>query len=663
LVETPEETVRQEYLCVLVNEYGYELAQIEEEASVAGRGSGSARADFLIWRTASDREDRRAALIAVECKAEKVTIRHEDYAQGENYARYANCKFFVTHNVQETKYWRVNVELMPKSFEEIEDIPPADASDAEIEEIVSRLKEFKGSEFADLLQQCHNVIRNREKKDPAAAFDEIAKILFIKVWAERQLKARRERKNRFTTEVLDEQLSPNPLDDLFLRTKEYYESDFLFREDDRINLKPGTGREIVKRLERYDLSGTDADVKGIAFERFLGRTFRGEIGQFFTPRPIVDFMIQMVAPREGEIVCDPAAGSGGFLIRVFQLIREQIRRSVRDEYEAYRDELASGGVPDDEAAKLLRDKFAELEHRESPEREGSREWILANKTIFGTDANDRMARTSKMNMIMHGDGHGGVHHHDGFLNVNGIFEGRFDVILTNPPFGATVEPSDTVDEESLFVSPAAERRYRQEFGDAYVEARERVKAALHQPIATLFQLPSSPQSKIRTEILFLERCLDLLKPGGRLGIVLPEGVLNNPSLRYVREFAEDRAFVQAVVSVPQETFRSAGADVKASLVFLRKFDDVAAARYAECHATAAEEGGSAAEQRARCRELFNYPIFLYEAEHVGITATGEDDSNELLPDGPLPADVSESALAAYQRFRTDPDGFVSADSR
>jgi type I restriction enzyme M protein len=140
-----------------------------------------------------------------------------------------------------------------------------------------------------------------------------------------------------------------------------------------------------------------------------------------------------------------------------------------------------------------------------------------------------MARTSKMNMIMHGDGHGGVHHHDGFLNVNGIFETRFDIVLTNPPFGANVEPSDKVLESDIAVKDSDERRYVREFGEPYKEAQARVKAAINKPIASLFELPKSDKSKIKTEILFIERCLDLLKPGGRMSIVLPEGVYNNRS--------------------------------------------------------------------------------------------------------------------------------------
>ena len=598
----------------------------------------------------------------------------------------------MTHNARETKYWRVRKDKLPGYIEEIENIPHGGASDRAIKELLSKLRVFREKEFADLLHQCHNVIRNREKKDPAAAFDEITKVLFIKVYVERRL-TRRRKKNLFSVDVLHEKLDDNPLDSLFQSTKKAYAADRIFEKDERINLKPATGEEIVRRLEKYNLSDTSEDVKGVAFERFLGRTFRGEIGQFFTPRSIVEFMVHMVDPQEDEIVCDPASGSGGFLIRTFEAVREKILADADREYKeckAYIETDAS--VSDAEKARRLHEKYSEVQERIDPSRSGSRLWNLSNRCIYGTDANDRMARTSKMNMIMHGDGHGGVHHHDGFLNVNGIFEGRFDIVLTNPPFGANVEPSDKVLESDIAEDAAVRERYLEEYGNRYSEAQDRVRAALNQPIATLFDLPRSPRSKIKTEVLFIERCLDLLKPGGRLGIVLPEGLFNNPSLAYVREFIEARAFLSAVVSLPQETFVSSGASVKCSLLFLRKFTKEEQDRFEELRKEAeaevesrdadeveaevgrfraaiedAEEAGDCGRRRVHAKELtdfrrstrlrqlaearrllkerFDYPIFMYEAEKVGISATGEEDENELYPNDSQPADCAMTCLA------------------
>ncbi len=590
LDETPEETVRQDFLCVLVNEYGFDLAQMDEELEVTGRGSGHARADFVIWRAAKDKADSKNPLIVVECKSNNVTISSGDYGQGDNYSRLTGARFFVTHNHRETKFWRVLHEKMPKSLEEIANIPHANASDKEIEELISKLKTFKEDEFADLLHQCHNVIRNREKLDPAAAFDEIAKILFVKVFVERELRAKRTRENLFTADFLDKQIGKHPLNTLFDQTKEGYADDKIFEAEEEIRLKPAKGREIVKLLERYNLSDTSEDIKGIAFERFLGRTFRGDIGQFFTPRQIVEFMIRMMQPKEGDLICDPASGSGGFLIRFFELVRQQILAAADADYQAFKSALEKkSGVSEAKKAEMLRAKFAEIQTALDQHTRGTRLWKLANRCIYGTDANDRMARTSKMNMIMHGDGHGGVHHHDGFINVNGIFEGRFDIILTNPPFGANVEASDVIHEADVTVSREAEKQYREDYRELYTEAMERVRAAVGKPIASLFELPKNAGSKTKTEILFIERCLALLRPGGRLGIVLPEGIFNNPSLAYVREFCENRAFIRAVVSLPQETFLSSGASVKASLLFLQKFTAREQTDFDKKHAGARKE--------------------------------------------------------------------------
>ncbi len=126
-------------------------------------------------------------------------------------------------------------------------------------------------------------------------------------------------------------------------------------------------REIVKLLERYNLSDTSEDIKGIAFERFLGRTFRGEIGQFFTPRTIVEFMIRMLDPQEGEVVCDPASGSGGFLIRFFEIVRQKILADADREYQEYKAKVEAEKLPEEKQAELLRKKYAEIQADARPE--------------------------------------------------------------------------------------------------------------------------------------------------------------------------------------------------------------------------------------------------------------------------------------------------------
>jgi type I restriction enzyme M protein len=166
----------------------------------------------------------------------------------------------------------------------------------------------------------------------------------------------------------------DPLNLLFSDTKAEYREDRIFDERDRINLKAATGREIVRQLERYNLSDTSEDVKGIAFERFLGKTFRGEIGQFFTPRTIVEFMVRMVEPKEGEIICDPASGSGGFLIRFFDIVRQQILADADRLYRQYAEQLDRDGKQRSQAkrAGLLRKRYDEIQDTIDQRRPASR---------------------------------------------------------------------------------------------------------------------------------------------------------------------------------------------------------------------------------------------------------------------------------------------------
>ena len=665
LIKTPEEIVRQNYLLALVNEYGYSLDQIDEELAITGRGSGKARADFVIWKNVEDKQKSKTPLVIIECKSDNVTISAKDYSQGENYARITNAPFFVTHNSKDTKFWRIKKDRMPGYTEEIEDMPKAGATEKQIEDLLARLKVFKENEFADLLHTCHNIIRNNEHLDPAAAFDEIAKILFMKVYAERNLK-KDMKNNIFTLDYVEqaENFTPNYLEVIFDETKREFGKDRIFAKDEKINLRINTIKAIIEKLEKYNLSGTSTDIKGIAFEKFLGKTFRGEIGEFFTPRPIVEFMAQIVAPKEGDVICDPASGSGGFLIRFFETVREQIYESVDKEYQKQKSIIEKEkGLSKEKKAEKITQVYDELQKKLNGELNGSRIWTLANRCIYGTDANDRMARTSKMNMIMHGDGHGGIHHHNGFVNVNGIFEERFDIVLTNPPFGMQVKPTSIIEPSQIEDENRVEE-YKKIYGDAYINSQAKIKAAKGKPIASLFELPKS--DSIKTELLFIERCLSLLKPGGRMGIVLPEGVYNNPSLAYVRQFAEDRAYISAIISMPQDTFVSAKAFVKTSLLFMRKFTEAESKKWLglisekqneiltkqkkEREALeailkdrkASKEKKKEAkaklkkldeflknESRKLARIEFDYPIFMCEAEHVGITSTGEEDKNEL----------------------------------
>lgn len=608
LITKPEERVRQKYIAILVNEYGYSLEQMDQELSVnnSSRGQGQARADIVIWKSKADKDAKKSAFIVVECKAENVKVRAEDYYQGFNYAAWAHAEFFVTTNEKETKFFNVDPTYLPQKLEEVVAIPTArEMADAKtVEQIKNQTKAFTREEFTKTLQACHNIIRNNDKFSPEAAFDEISKLLFMKIRYERQEKgAKVFTQKEYLEQAANYEKNVRPglkthgidqpyMQNLFETTKTEFKEDHLFEENDEIKIRENSFVQILKKLENYNLSDTQDDVKGIAFEHFLGTTFRGELGQFFTPRTIVDFMTEILDPQEGEVICDPTCGSGGFLIKVFEYIREKIEADIREQKEKLRVKIEGSGYrsKSEQEQILISETVDEMQSKLNTELdtsiEGSRMYMLSRNCIYGTDANPRMARTSKMNMIMHGDGHGGVHHHDGLLNVNGIFENRFDVILTNPPFGQNVDKNQMISEADRFKDEDMKKIYRQKYGKTYDEALEQVDGNIGKKLLSLYDLGSV---STLTEVLFMERCLHLLKKGGRMGMVLPEGVLNNKNLQTVREYFEGRAKIILICSIPQDVFIAAGATVKPSLVFMRKFTEKEEKEYARCQTEALTE--------------------------------------------------------------------------
>jgi type I restriction enzyme M protein len=279
-----------------------------------------------------------------------------------------------------------------------------------------------------------------------------------------------------------------------------------------------------------------------------------------------------------------------------------------------------------------------------------------------------MARTAKMHMIMHGDGHGGVHHHDGLLNVNGIFKNRFDVILTNPPFGSRIEKEQKITEADRFTDTDKIAKYIERYGTEYEDALKEVNDNIGESLLSLYD--TGAMSSL-TEVLFIERCINLLKPGGRMGIVLPEGTLNNDNLQRVREYVEGRAKIILIVSIPQDVFMASGAMVKPSLMFFKKFTKEEEMEYADISSQARvelyneykEELDNIAEQLSRrgkdgvskedrkqltkrrkqidqevsirarklVKQRFDYIIPIAEVEKAGISSTGKEIANELEP--------------------------------
>jgi len=702
VTNTQEEKLKQEFIKKLVSRYGYSLEQLGQDVQIKRRF----KADIAIWKSEQEKKKNKvpSIIIAVECKPENISIKKEDYEVGYKFADAVEADFFIATNLKETKIFHLPKLSSKLKLEELKNIPKAViiGDEKKIEKFIDDTKQFTRDQFSKLLFKCHNIIRNNDKLSPEAAFDEISKILFMKIMHERNP----DKEILFSREVFFKQekvyedkirpeleksmplLAKDYMQYLFDETKRAYEKDALFEPNEQIRLKRTSFEAIVKELEEYNLSNTSDDIKGIAFEEFLGKTFRGELGQFFTPRTIVNYMVEILDPQEGEKICDPCCGSGGFLIKTFDYVREKIEADIQKTKLNIRDQLRGENfdklpVKKQDVIKKREDSwFINLDEELNIENSRGRLRRLSYNCIFGTDANPRMARTAKMNMIMHGDGHGGVHHNDGLLNVNGIHDEQFDVILTNPPFGARVNKnsrithSDLPSEQKILAYKEKYENYEekvlkplQEWVN-YEHPRTKLKG---KPILELFDVG---KMNSLTEVLFMERCINLLKPGGRMGIVLPEGVLNNSALQKVREYMEGRAKIINITSIPRDVFIASGANIKPSLIFFKRFTEEEKLQYDKIVANAENKINNQfkskleklesdfseqekvlkdkkatdklkvlrknykqekkhilslieKEVRAILKKEFDYTIPVVEVEKAGITSTGAPCENQL----------------------------------
>ncbi len=374
-------------------------------------------------------------------------------------------------------------------------------------------------DLSRLMRRCHDIIRNLKGYDPTKAFDELSKVLFAKMYEERELAEGRS-ENRFTSEQV-QSMRKQGVDIIQVLWEETTASE-RFREiftDDEdtanssIELPPEAIDKIVELLEDKSLGLTDLDVKGVAFEEFLSATYRGGgLGQYFTPREVVHFMVDLIAPQIGDRVIDPSCGSGGFLIHVYDVLSDKI---------------------------LTSDMSKRVKERRLEE--------LANECLVGVDWETRAARTCKMNMIIHGDGHAGVYQGNAldieelnkkvktrkkhYPDAPEIDDGGFDIVLTNPPFGARDDVAKILEPYELGTGRGAKR-----------------------------------------EVLLLERQIRLLRPGGRIAVVIPEGILSNRNDRHIRDYIRRECIVKAVIRLPQDAFRLSEGAACTSILYATKKD-------------------------------------------------------------------------------------------
>jgi type I restriction-modification system DNA methylase subunit len=531
----PEEKVQSNTFLKLILDYGYAQECIKQFVPVT-MGVAVKEADIIVYND----DQYLSPHIVVECKKEDISELEfiQAVEQAFSYAVAEGAKYVWITSGLKDEYYEVPAKK-PKDRITIPDIPQYGVDKlAKFKysknggiangQKLSELEKVSEDELTRRFKQAHQSLWGGGELNPSSAFDELDKLIFCKLWDERKPRKKGE---PYDFQIFKESTAEKTNINLMNRIKALYEEgrkkdSEMFKED--IRLSPEKLRTVVSYLESVNLGETDLDSKGRAFETFMGSFFRGDFGQFFTPRAIVKFIVDVLPICNDSLVLDTSCGSGGFLLHALDKVRKQA-----DEY--YPDEIK------------IDNKSEGINHY--------RHWHdFAEKNLFGIEINEQIARVAKMNMIIHDDGHTNVVATDGLFpseelirrtNNQGFTYNRFDFIITNPPFGSVIKQT--------------EQAYMREYGFA-------MKAAdWLNPKSKI-----TPRENQSTEILFIEQCHRFLREGGYLAIVLPDGILTNSSLQYVRDGIEEKFRIVGVVSMPQTAFQATGAGVKSSVLFLRK---------------------------------------------------------------------------------------------
>lgn len=522
--DTPEENVRQRITRSLVEEYRYPKEDFELEFRITVGGSKK-RVDIAIFLHGKPHTQENIFLIA-ETKREDVkpTDRDNGVDQLKSYlAACPNAKWGLWVG-SELHAYEVVVEEGQRQSLEVADIPPYGKTHPP-RITFNQLIPAEG--LRDVFKRCHNYIYANQGLPKDQAFHELLKLIFCKVHDEQTTSG--EMRFDVTTEERRSEMGQRRLrkriDELFSEVKERYP--YIFEAHDRIKLDNRVLAYIVSELRRYSLLQTATDVKGEAYQEIVRANLRGARGEFFTPPNVCQMAVEIVLatyPRRQWLslkVLDPACGTGGFLRAMMNAWRDHIFKQEKNKWKL--DHLALEKT----AARLK-------EH--------------CDHYLFGIDINPDLVRAAQMNLVMHGDGSTNVVQANSLLppgewpkEVKAKIQlESFDIVLTNPPFGTG--PGLAIDDPHI----------------------------LDQFELTRFEA-DSPRNSMPPEQLFIERCYQFLKPGGILAIVLPDSILSNPGLAFIRRWILKRCRLIASTDLPVETFLAfGGTGTQTSVLVLQK---------------------------------------------------------------------------------------------
>ncbi|MFJ5591021.1 restriction endonuclease subunit M [Streptomyces noursei] len=610
--ETPKEKVRQRIARALVHEYGIDPGDMERDFSLTVSEEGAKRkrtkkADIAVFESGMAHTTanlRRVVICKPEPKQTKnvFKLRMPDQARKDleelqelmgNDGR-PLCAHGMWTDGADYFFLKKVVDDFGVNFEDRSDWEITDGTDGS-RTVAShqRLRLAEPERLKAAFQRCHNYIHGNEGMPKDAAFWQFLYLLFAKMHDERV--SRGTSHGRFRTglkEMFEEDgraAIAKRVRSLFEDVKIQYSE--VFKPTDEITLSDQALAFIVSELAHYDLSASDIDAKGIAYQELVGTNLRGDRGQYFTPRVAVDLMVEMLDPKQDETVLDPTCGTGGFLQATLKHLRD-----------GWKKEAGTIGFPDT---------------KEEQVRYGDLLKEYAEKHLFGADFDQFLVRATTMDIMMLAQTTGNVFHMDSLAFPRGHLSDvetakkriplgeTVDVLLSNPPFGADIPISD----ESVLGD------FRQ--GIARSWGRDPVTG---EPTASTTTTPRS----MAPEQLFIQRAIEWVKPGGRIGIVLPNGILSNPGPtdEAIRRYILEHCWVLASVELPVETFIvDANVNILTTLLFLKRKTEQEVWNW-------------------RMKTEKPYPVFMAVAEKVGFDRRG----NELYKRTPEGEPVVETSV-------------------
>jgi type I restriction enzyme M protein len=603
--DTAKEQVRQRIARALFHEYGISVEDMVRDFRMKVDGRRKSL-DIAIFEPRAEKTVanlRRIAICDKEPKTgSKGAYKMRDHKQAEKefgllYAAMGQeeaegCRWGLWTNGLDFFFFEREITKFDVRFQPRGDWPMADGTlGSRTVASTAQLRRADRDMLLTAFRRCHNYIHGNEGMPKDAAFWQFLYLIFAKLHDERRPKDQPprfwagmfEKQVNSRKQLVDEQFDPEGQTAIRERVTQLVDEvareykDTIFRDNPpRITLSDRALAFIVAELAKYDLGRTALDAKGAAYQELVKHNIRGDRGQYFTPRGAVDLMVEMLDPKPHERVLDPACGTGGFLVSTLK----RIDRRLHDEAH-----VPSGEESTDDFLTIQDRLIDFVEHK-----------------LFGADFDPFLVRAAQMNVLMASNGQARVFnmnslefpagHLQGVKEAQGKADlGTMDVVMTNPPFGSNI--------------PVADPNILRQFELAHTWERTDERG---------FRNTGRLQGSVAPEVLFIERCIEWLKPGGRMGIVLPDGILGNPGDEYIRWWVLRHCWVLASVDLPVEVFIvEANVNILTSLLFLRKKSD----------------GELRAEDLGQKTE---YPVFMAVAEKVGFDRRGNT-LNKRGPDG------------------------------